>query len=151
MLLVGAAGSALVARHRSLGASVTGAHDHEFTVVQLMIMSDSELAKMDPLVMNLVVARGIPECADLDVARYASTVDGWARSIRDVNARDERSRRLGALYYQDKDLWRAGGMAVELARTYGITYTGERLDLTKPEQSFVHGVVDQRDHCLAEA
>jgi hypothetical protein len=34
---------------------------------QLLARSDAELASVDPLVMNLLVARSIPSLADLDV------------------------------------------------------------------------------------
>jgi len=44
-------------------------------------MTDAELERV-PVVMNLVVARGIPAFANLDIARHVSVVDGWAREIQ---------------------------------------------------------------------
>lgn len=37
---------------------------------QLLALSDDELAQVDPLVMNLLVAKGIPSLAHLDIGRY---------------------------------------------------------------------------------
>lgn len=42
---------------------------------QLLACSDGELARVDPLVMNLLVAKSIPSLADLDIARYQKQAD----------------------------------------------------------------------------
>ena len=49
---------------------------------QLLACSDVELARVDPLVMNLLVAKSIPSLADLDIARYQKLADQWADGIR---------------------------------------------------------------------
>jgi len=48
---------------------------------QLLSCSDDELARGDPLVMNLLVAKSLPGLADLDIARYQKLADQWAYGI----------------------------------------------------------------------
>ena len=146
-LLVGVAGGVvgtIVSISARYDAKTTPAGAAIPTVAQMMGMSDAELAKVDPLVMNLVVAKGIPECADLDIPKYAATVDEWARAIKEKNTRDEREGNGAALLKENRKEWLAGGMALMLAGTYGIKYTTERLDMLKPEQTYAHGVIDSR-------
>ena len=57
---------------------------------QLLACSDDELARVDPLVMNLLVAKSIPSLADLDIARYQKMADQWADNIRTRLPRAER-------------------------------------------------------------
>jgi len=59
----------------------------------LVAMSDAELEAMDPLVMNMVVAKGLPELADIDFAKYAGIVDGWAERIAEGSRRGRPTRR----------------------------------------------------------
>ncbi|MDQ3330266.1 MAG: hypothetical protein M3552_06400 [Planctomycetota bacterium] len=47
----------------------------------LLSLSDEEFAAVDPLVMNLLVAKGIPSQADLDIERYRRMADLWAIDI----------------------------------------------------------------------
>lgn len=37
---------------------------------QLLACSEAEIARIDPLVMNLLVARSLPSLAHLDISRY---------------------------------------------------------------------------------
>ena len=111
----------------------------------MMTMSDQELSALDPLIMNLVVAKGIPECAALDISAHARTVDEWARLVGAATRRAEPHAHGEALYQHDPDLWRAGGMAIMLAGpAFGVRYTGDKLNPARPEQSFVHDVIDGR-------
>jgi hypothetical protein len=49
---------------------------------RLVSLADEELARVDPLVMNLSVARGVPGLEGLDVASYQRMRDGWAEEVR---------------------------------------------------------------------
>ena len=49
---------------------------------QLLACSDADLARVDPLVMNLLVARSIPSLAGLDIGRYERLADQWAAEVR---------------------------------------------------------------------
>ena len=84
------------------------------SVAAFIAMTEAELANVDPLVMNLTVAKGIPECSGLDIGKYVATIDSWARAIDDGSRRLEPSAKDEPLYKYDRDLWRAGGMAIAL-------------------------------------
>lgn len=113
-------------------------------------MSDAELDALDPLVMNLVVARGIPELRNLDIASLAHIVDEWAGKIESGLRSTENADRNTKLYQHDRDLWRAGGMAVSVAGpSIGVKYTADVLDPGKPEQQFLHGVIDGKQGTCA--
>lgn len=115
------------------------------TAEDLARMPDAELARLDPIVVNLIVARGIPGLEQLDIAKHVRTVDGWAAEIKAGLDATEPAERSTELYRHDPDLWRVGGMSVALAgRRFGIAYTADNLDLADPTQTFVHGVLDTR-------
>jgi hypothetical protein len=44
-------------------------------------LSDAQLANCDPIMLNLVVARELPELAGLDVGRYQRMADAWVRAF----------------------------------------------------------------------
>lgn len=48
----------------------------------LVAMTEAELATVDPLAINLVVAKGIDSLADLDVAHYQAIVNSWANDFK---------------------------------------------------------------------
>lgn len=125
--------------------SLTSPIISNLTAEDLVRMSDAELARIDPVVVNLIVARGIPGLEQIDIAKYVRTVDEWAAEIKAGLDATESAERSSDLYRHDPDLWRVGGMAVALAgRRFGIAYTADNLDLTDPAQTFVHGVIDTR-------
>jgi hypothetical protein len=110
-----------------------------------MALSDRELARVDPIEMDLIVAKGIPELATLDIASYTRAVDEWAARIDAANRRSEPSSRNDPTYRVSREFWMAGGMAVALAGpSFGVRYTAEALDPGRPEQQFVHGVIDRK-------
>jgi len=85
----------------------------KLSVRDRMAMSDAELESMDPLVMNMVVAKGVPELAGIDFAKYAKVVDGWAdRTGAALVAREPGEAATSPAYKADPDIWRAGGMAM---------------------------------------
>lgn len=49
---------------------------------RLIACSDVELARVDPLVMNLLVAQSIPSLSGLDICRYQRLADQWAEDVR---------------------------------------------------------------------
>jgi hypothetical protein len=48
----------------------------------LLSLPGAELAQTDPLVMNLLVAKGLPALADLDIDPYRRLADRWASDVR---------------------------------------------------------------------
>jgi hypothetical protein len=136
MLLAG-----FVASTRPVQPRWTGAK----TALDLIAMTNAELARVDPVEMDLIVARGIPELAGIDIGKYRRTVDQWAAQIAAANKWSERYSKDDPTYKVSREFWMAGGMAVALAGpSFGIKYTAEELDPGRPEQQFVHGVIDKR-------
>lgn len=48
------------------------------TTDQLVGLTDEQLAAVDPLAMNLIVAKGTPRLADLDLFAYQHRINEWA-------------------------------------------------------------------------
>jgi len=46
-------------------------------LADLLSMTQPELARVDPLEMNLLVAQGIPGLGSLDIPSYQRTMDEW--------------------------------------------------------------------------
>ena len=111
----------------------------------LVAMSDAELEAMDPLVMNMVVAKGVPELAGIDFASYAKVVDGWAERIgMGVRFGEVEAARTSPAYKADPDIWRAGSMAIALASTdVGIGYSRDVM-LSNHADLFVPGLIDTK-------
>lgn len=117
----------------------------QFSARDLVAMSDAELAAMDPLVMNMVVAKALPELAGIDFAKYARVVDGWAERIaQGIAAGEADAARTSPAYRADPDLWRAGSMAIALASPQvGIGYTRD-VQMTNHSDLFVPGLIDTK-------
>ena len=52
------------------------------TAEQFLGMSNEELGRVDPVVMNLAVAKGIPSLTDLNIGEYVRLADEWADDLR---------------------------------------------------------------------
>ena len=116
----------------------------------LIGQSDSVLAAIDPLELNLLVARGLPACRDLPIESYQRTADGWAVDLASRLARFEDQ------FHESPDAWkndirffRLGVLCWYLAEVLGIRYREDQRELqavsyTNPSDLFVHGVMDTR-------
>jgi hypothetical protein len=116
----------------------------------LIGQSDSVLAAIDPLEINLLVARGIPACRDLPIESYQRTADGWAVDLASRLAVFEDQ------FHESPDAWkndirffRLGVLCWYLAEVLGIRYREDQRELqavsyTDPSDLFVHGVMDTR-------
>lgn len=47
------------------------------TLNDLIAMPDDRLAEVDPLAMNLTVAKGIRSLSDIDIAHYQNVLNAW--------------------------------------------------------------------------
>ena len=116
----------------------------------LIGQSDSVLAAIDPLELNLLVARGLPACRDLPIESYQRTADGWAVDLASRLAGFEDQ------FHESPDAWkndirffRLGVLCWYLAEVLGIRYREDQRELqavsyTNPSDLFVHGVMDTR-------
>lgn len=120
------------------------------TVDQLLSLSNEELGSVDPVVMNLVVAKGVPALADLDIGHYVQLADRWAGEIeQSIPACDANFYRQPALWKNDLDFSRLAIMCWYVGEVLGIRYRedqqkSERVLYTDPGDLFLNGVMDTR-------
>lgn len=115
------------------------------SVRDLVAMDDAELEAMDPLVMNMVVAKGLPDLAGIEFTRYARVVDGWAERIaQGITVGEAEAARTSPAYRADPDIWRAGSMAIALASPQvGIGYSRD-VQVGNHADLFVPGLIDTK-------
>ena len=125
------------------------------TVDQLLSLSNEELGSVDPVVMNLAVAKGIPALAALDIGHYVELADKWAGEIeRNIPAGDANFHRQPALWKNDLDFSRLAIMCWYVGEALGIRYREdqrklERVNCTNPTDLFLNGVMDTRQGTCA--
>lgn len=129
---------------------------------QFVALSDEELSRVDPVVMNLVVAKGIPALADLDIGRYVRLADEWAADLRaHMVAKEPEFYRTPQDWGNDIDVFRLGLVAWYCDIVLGVAYREDHRDIqvaeqelpreqrtviyyTDPSDLFLNGVMDKR-------
>jgi hypothetical protein len=117
---------------------------------ELLGQSNDELARVDPVDMNLLVARGIPSLADLDPAPYRALLDRGAAVLREqLPAAEERFYRNPGQCKNDVRFARLALMCWYVDEVLGIKYREDqkhlhRVRYTDPGDLFLHGVLDTR-------
>src|SRR5262249_14831064 len=116
----------------------------------LLAMTDKELARVDPLEMNLLVARGIPSLAHLDIRHYQDLADEWAAGIhRLIRAVEGHYWRDPARWKNDLNFFRLGVLCQYVDCELGIRYREDQREVrpiryTDPSDLFLNGVMDTR-------
>lgn len=112
---------------------------------QLIALPEAEFEALDVIELNLAIARQIPECRNLDVAKYRSAVDDWARWVKhEVDRHAYQFERNPAEYKNSRGYFNALMMRTVIDQDFGVTYTREQFSFNQPLDLFVHGVIDQR-------
>ncbi len=117
---------------------------------QLLACSDAELARVDPLIMNLLVAKSIPSLADLEIPRYQRQADQWAEDVRRrLPSAEKVFRRTPKDWKDDVNFFRLGVLCGYLEHEAGIAYnedqrTATTVRYTNPSDLFLNGVMDTR-------
>ncbi len=120
------------------------------SVNDLAKASNEELARIDPLVMNLLVAKSIPSLSDLDIAHYQQLADKWAYGVRKRLPKAEAEfRKTPQDWKNDIRFVRLAVMCEYVDRELGIGYREDQKDLTAvaytdPSDLFLNGVMDTR-------
>jgi hypothetical protein len=119
------------------------------TTGQLLALTDEQLAAVDPLAVNLIVAREIPSLAGLHLAEYQEKVNAWAL---DFGTRYlpfwESSFQTGPeCYLNDRRFFSVGMLCQYLRCELGAAYNAdqreiERIRYTNPGDLFLNGVLD---------
>jgi hypothetical protein len=116
----------------------------------LVGLSDAELARVDPIVANLLVARGVPALRDLDIGRYTRTADAWvSQCARWMAGMEGLFHEDPAEWKHDLALFRLGLLYQYMDQTIGIRYREDQRNVrsvvyTDPNDLFVNGVMDSR-------
>jgi len=115
------------------------------TVDALMALSDEAMNKVDPLIINLAVARSIPEFADLDVERYVRTLDEWAATIRfDTERHWYRFQNDPAAFNHSDAEYRICWLASDINAVFKIDYDLADFDAADPTNLFLNGLIDRK-------
>ncbi len=115
----------------------------------LLSLDNRDLAKVDPLVMNLAVAKGIPALADLEIGHYATIADDWAAGVAQMIDRYEPE------FHKTPDDWQndlrffgLGVLCQYLDVNVGIAYNADQrenlpIPYVDPRDLFVNGLMDR--------
>lgn len=121
-----------------------------WTLPGLIRLPDVELGRIDPLLMNIVVARGIPARVGLDVARHSRQVNGWALDLaRRAPALEEEFWRAPQDWDNCLAEFRAGLICWYADEVLGVRYNedqkeGHDVVYTDPSDLFLDGVIERR-------
>jgi Transglutaminase-like superfamily len=116
----------------------------------LIRLSDEELARVDPLMMNLLVARGTPALGRLDIGPFQRLADQWAAEVARCVAEDEPAfHRTPGAWKNDLAFFRLGVLCWYVDEVLDIHYREDQRDLqavayTDPRDLFLNGVMDTR-------
>jgi len=121
----------------------------QFSIWKALDCSDAELAAIDPLALNLVVARRIQSLSTIDICYYQRIVNDLAIDFRDrclpewepfffQNPDD---------FHNDLDFFRFGMLAQYLDTVAGVKYRSDQRHVTEfeyvnPSDLFLNGILD---------
>ncbi len=118
--------------------------------LRLLAYSDAELNRVDPVEMNLLVAKSIPSLANLDIPHYQRLADEWANAVRVRLPGAERVfHETPWDWDNDINLFRLGVVHGFLENEMGIAYKEDQRNVTSirytdPSDLFLNGVMDTR-------
>lgn len=117
----------------------------------LVAMQPEELAGVDPLVMNLTVAKGVSVLADIEIADYQAIVNGWVRDFarRCLPCWEPYFHEAPQDFKNDIRYFRLGMVCQYLELELGIEYNRDQRDAqgilyTDSSDVFLDGVIDSR-------
>lgn len=120
------------------------------TLGSLVGHSDAQLKLIDPLEMNLLVAREIPSLNSLNIAAYQQTADKWANEIkRGLRDAERQFHEAPQDWKHDLHFFRLGYLCWYVDERLGIRYREDQKNLTSvfytdPNDLFLNGVMDSR-------
>lgn len=129
---------------------VSWERDHSSVCLEhLMAMPPGELAAVDPLAMNLIVAKGIPTLASINIAHYQGIINGWVKDFttRCLPCWEPYFYEAPQDFRDDIRYFRLGMVCQYLDVEVGIAYNhhqrdAQPIDYTNPSDLFLNGVLD---------
>lgn len=123
----------------------------QWTVGHLLGMPAEELAAVDPVAINLIVAKGVPALADLDIRHYQNVVDAWVADFtqRCLPHWEPFFYEAPEQFKNDIRYFRLGMVCQYLDLEIGIEYNRDQREAqavyyTNPSDLFLNGVIDTR-------
>lgn len=113
-------------------------------------MSADQLAQIDPLRLNLAVARGCPGLGNLEVAPHAAELDRWAHELRRLlPGAEEEFRRSPTDWKDDIHFFHLGLLCWFIDEVLHIRYRDDQRDMefvcyTDSRDLFLHGLIETR-------
>jgi hypothetical protein len=120
------------------------------TLRSLLGHADEQLKLIDPLEMNLLVAREIPSLGSLNIAAYKQAADKYANDIkRGLRDAEREFHKTPWDWKNDLHFFRLGYLCWYVDVQLGIRYREDQKDLTavsytNPNDLFLNGVLDTR-------
>jgi hypothetical protein len=118
------------------------------TTDQLVGLTDEQLSEFDPLAVNLIVAKGIPRLAELDIRQYQHQVNQWTANFV-TNALPHCSEVFQPdpkLFERDRRYYEVGMISHFLDVLVRIRYSPELRDTQvrylDPSDLFLNGILD---------
>ncbi len=116
----------------------------------LLTCSDEQLRRVDPLAMNLLVAKSIPSLVNLDIPQYQKQANQWAEEVRQrLPAAEQVFWQTPWDWKNDVNFFRLGVLCGFLEHEAGIAYNEDQQDggpvfYTDPSDLFLNGVMNTR-------
>jgi hypothetical protein len=110
----------------------------------------AELARIDPVLLNLSVAIGVPQIAELDIPAYQRTVDGYAKDVVGWIKHFEPQFHAKSEYWRnDINFFNLGILCQYIERKLGIQYKEDQREATSvrytdPSDLFLNGLIDTK-------
>jgi len=121
-------------------------------VGHLLAMTKSELATVDPLAMNLIVAKEISTLASLDIAEYQATVNAWTNDFRSrcLPYWERFFHEAPQDFRNDIRYFRFGTVGQYLDLEVGIAYNRDQRNVKSiryenPSDLFLNGIIDTNE------
>lgn len=121
----------------------------------LLAYGNDELKLIDPLVMNLLVAKGIPSLANLNIFSYEQKLHEWSNAVRHGLHNSEHQFHETPWHWKnDLNFFRLGYLCYVVDEVLGIHYRNDQKNLKQvrysdPNDLFLNGVIDTKQGTCA--
>ena len=112
--------------------------------------SNAELARVDPVWLNLWVASGVPQLANLDIAHYQRTVDEYATDVGVwLKHFEPQYHENPGAWESDINFFNLGVLCRYIEQKLGVQYKEEQkhaasVRYTDPSDLFLNGLIDTK-------
>jgi hypothetical protein len=111
-------------------------------------MTDADLGRVDPVEVNLLVAKGTPPLEHLDIPAYQRIVDGWAEDFRQrLPGSEHHFRKTPGDWKNDIRFFRLGSLCWFLGNVLQVRYKEDQREsrsilYTNASDMFLNGLID---------